>query len=278
MNDLHPLLERLELNAERVWTPCGDGARMVWRRWGSGRPVVLIHGGAGNWMHWARNIEALAAHRTVWAPDLPGFGDSDLPREGLDADSIAALVAAHLPQILGGEPYDLIGFSFGALVSSYIAAMHQPAPDRLIIVSAAGLGLLGTMPVLKPVMSVSDPDERRESLRHNLKAMMLHDPGSIDELAIQIQGTCGPRERVKGRKLVHTDIMRTLSAQWRCARYGIWSRQDGLYAHQFDALQARVAQLKLNDHRFIDRGGHWLLYENADTANTLLREFLDRPI
>lgn len=274
MNEQHPVLEHLERTAERVWTPCGAGARMVWRRWGSGRPLVLLHGGAGSWMHWARNIEALAAHRTVWAPDMPGFADSDLPREGLDADSIADIVASNLPQIVGAQHFDLVGFSFGALVSSYIAAQAPPGLDRLIVVSGAGLGLLGPMPVLQPVGRVTDPDARRESLRFNLQAMMLHDPASIDDLAIEIQARSATRERVKGRRLVHTDAMRALSACWQCRAYGIWSRQDVLYAHQFDALTARVQDLGLAAHRFIDRGGHWLLYENAEEANQFLLECL----
>ena len=32
--------------AERLETPCGDGV-MVWRVWGSGPPLVLLHGGYG---------------------------------------------------------------------------------------------------------------------------------------------------------------------------------------------------------------------------------------
>lgn len=275
MNERHPLLEQLDRDAEHVWSPCGPSARMVWRRWGSGRPLVLLHGGAGSWMHWARNIEALAAHRTVWAPDLPGFADSDLPREGLDADSIAEIVADNLPQIVGSAHFDLAGFSFGALVSSYIAAQAIPTLDRLIIVSGAGLGLLGRMPVLMPVGRVTDPQARRESLRFNLQAMMLHDPECIDDLAIDIQASSATRERVKGRSLVHTDAMRALSARWQCRAYGIWSRQDVLYAHQFEALSARVNDLRLSAHRFIDRGGHWLLYENPQAANQFLLDCLN---
>ncbi|MGT2492391.1 alpha/beta fold hydrolase [Cupriavidus basilensis] len=37
------------------------GCRVVWRRFGEGRPVILLHGGHGSWLHWVRNIEALAA-------------------------------------------------------------------------------------------------------------------------------------------------------------------------------------------------------------------------
>ena len=37
-------------DAEVVHTPCGDG-NLVWRRWGKGRPLVLVHGGSGSWTH-----------------------------------------------------------------------------------------------------------------------------------------------------------------------------------------------------------------------------------
>ncbi|MDB5843914.1 MAG: hydrolase-like protein, partial [Polaromonas sp.] len=53
---------------------------MVWRCWGEGAPVVLLHGGSGSWTHWIRNIPTLVAcSRQVWAPDLPGFADSASP-------------------------------------------------------------------------------------------------------------------------------------------------------------------------------------------------------
>jgi len=52
---------------------------MVWRVWGGGPPLVLLHGGTGSWMHWIRNIEELARDFTVVAPDIPGSGESASP-------------------------------------------------------------------------------------------------------------------------------------------------------------------------------------------------------
>ena len=76
----------LQAGAQRLSTPCGDG-ELVWHRWGEGAPLVLLHGGSGSWTHWLRNIAPLvAAGHQVLAPDLPGFGDSDPPPEGHDAD------------------------------------------------------------------------------------------------------------------------------------------------------------------------------------------------
>ncbi|MET1115858.1 MAG: alpha/beta fold hydrolase, partial [Comamonas sp.] len=52
------------------------GCETRWRVWGTGTPLVLIHGGHGSWMHWIHNIGPLAQHFQVIVPDLVGFGDS----------------------------------------------------------------------------------------------------------------------------------------------------------------------------------------------------------
>src|SRR3546814_2761948 len=72
------LLAAMEARALAVRTRCGEGS-MVWRVWGEGEPVVLLHGGFGSWNHWVRNIEPLAARYRVIAADMPGQGDSDDP-------------------------------------------------------------------------------------------------------------------------------------------------------------------------------------------------------
>ena len=250
---------------------------MVWRRWGQERPVLLLHGGAGSWMHWIKNIDALALSRTVWAPDIPGFGDSDLPADNLDADTLAPFVLQGALDLLRGERFDLVGFSFGALVSALIAAQAPATLDRLVLVSVAGMGLLGESPALKPLRGVTDHEEVREILRFNLRALMLSDPSSIDDLAIAVQAWSAPRDRVKHRRLVLTDILPKLAAQWRCAAYGIWARQDVLYRHQFDKLIERVDQLGLRERVFFDNAGHWLQYERSDEFDRVLARLLDAP-
>src|ERR1700743_3582796 len=88
-----------ERRAERFETPCGDGA-LVWRAWGSGPPILLAHGGARAGAHWIRNIDALAAERTVWAVDLPGCGESAVPpRE--DHEAISEVIAIGLRRLIG---------------------------------------------------------------------------------------------------------------------------------------------------------------------------------
>jgi pimeloyl-ACP methyl ester carboxylesterase len=268
-------VDMLEAQAERHRTECGDGVQMVWRRWGRGAPVVLLHGGAGSWLHWVRNIAALATHRSVWVPDLPGFGDSDLPAGAHDADTLAPMVLAGMQTLIDDEPYDLVGFSFGALVASYVAARQPPALRSLVLVSVAALGIVGSPPALKPMRGVEDAAARREVVRWNLHQMMLHDPHCIDDLAILVQQRSAPRDRVKNRKLALGDALFALAPHWRCKVSGIWGTQDVLYRDQLPALHAAIDRLNIADTTFLEGAGHWLQYECADAVNALLADRID---
>src|SRR5436305_14663319 len=107
------LVEGIAAEAERIETPCGDGT-MVWRRWGEGPPLVLLHGGYGSWMHWVRNVLPLARRFTVVAPDLPGLGESATPPEPWTALGLAAIIVAGLDRVLpNGEAPRLAGLSVG---------------------------------------------------------------------------------------------------------------------------------------------------------------------
>src|SRR5262245_36091801 len=81
--------------ARKVTTRCGAGV-MVWRLWGSGEPLVLLHGGYGSWTHWIRAIPELSRHYELWVPDLPGLGASALPPEPWTPASSAAAIVAGL--------------------------------------------------------------------------------------------------------------------------------------------------------------------------------------
>src|SRR5689334_8705655 len=92
----------LNAQAQRTETPCGDGT-MIWRSWGEGPPLILLHGGAGAWNHWVYTVPAFSDTGRVIAPDLPGLGESsDAPQPPTMA-SIAEIVARGIDQIIGAE-------------------------------------------------------------------------------------------------------------------------------------------------------------------------------
>jgi 2-hydroxy-6-oxonona-2,4-dienedioate hydrolase len=273
-NEASALIERLDRKAIRVETPCGPSTSMVWRRWGEGRPVILVHGGAGSWLHWIRNIEALAATHTVYAPDIPGFGESGLPSDGLDADSLAPYVLQGALELLRNEPFDLVGFSFGAMVSAIIAAEMPETLERVVLVSVLGMGLVDDTIRLRSMRGVTDPAKKRDIMRLNLNALMLQDPSTIDDLALAVQERSAPRDRVKNRKIVYSNILFHLSERWRCATYGIWGLRDPLYRDQINKLMSTVNALKFRETIFMENAGHWLQYERYSQFNSLLDRLL----
>ena len=93
-------IRRLEGLARIHDMPLGAG-HLRWRRFGDGPPLVLLHGGHGNWLHWARNIESLALGNAVWVADMPGYGDSAEPVEPAAMSSLVEGVAQSIEALLG---------------------------------------------------------------------------------------------------------------------------------------------------------------------------------
>jgi 2-hydroxy-6-oxonona-2,4-dienedioate hydrolase len=251
---------------------------MVWRRWGSGPSLVLIHGGAGSWMHWIRNIEPLSRAYTVWAPDMPAFGDSDIPPGRLDADTLAPIVSDGMKHVLDEQGFDLVGFSFGGLTSALIAAERPVGLKRLILVSVSALGIVSSAPMFKSMRGIEDPRDRAEVIRVNLNSLMISDPMKIDGLAIAIQQWGTSRERAKNRLLPLTDTLLSLAPQWQCPAYGVWGLNDPIYRDKLEELRGKAALLGLRETLFMKGVGHWLQYEGAQDFNRLLFRLLNDSV
>jgi pimeloyl-ACP methyl ester carboxylesterase len=90
-----------------------DKTRLYVKDWGTGRPVILIHGwplSADSWDDQAMAI-ADAGHRAI-AYDRRGFGRSSQPWSGYDYDTLADDLAAVIEQT-GARDAVLAGFSMG---------------------------------------------------------------------------------------------------------------------------------------------------------------------
>ena len=61
-----------------------DGITLQYLSAGHGPAIVLLHGYAETSRMWRPLMPRLAEHFTVIAPDLPGIGGSDIPKDGLD--------------------------------------------------------------------------------------------------------------------------------------------------------------------------------------------------
>lgn len=268
------LLER----SRTTTTPCGDSA-MVWRSWGEGQPVVLLHGGSGSWTHWVRNIPALLlAGRQVWAPDLPGFGDSASPHGGFDADAVLPPLALGLGEVLGPGPHEIVAFSFGSLVATLLAAEQPSLVSRLLLVGLPVLPLVHGRGIPLPSMRAHlSPEARAAAHRANLAAIMIHDPFRIDEDTIALQMANAARDRMRSRRLVTTEACATAVRALQCDFECIWGEQDVLCRDRWSEVRATCeVNPRCASQTQIPDAGHWVQYEKADVFNGSLTAWADR--
>lgn len=281
----HPAVAAVHAGAERLETPCGDGA-LVWHRWGPrsiAPPVVLLHGGSGSWLHWLRNIEPLVAQgREVLVPDLPGFGDSATPPSGGgDADAIVAPLEQGLQQLAGDAACDLVGFSFGGMTAGLWLAQHPARGRRLVLVGAPAMGITPKRQFeLKGWRHLPTEALQMAVHRHNLGVLMLHDTALIEGLALQIHVANVLRDRMPRRRLSSTDILARSLAAVPCPVHAVYGEHDALYRHFLPALRAAF-EASAPDFRglnLIAGTGHWVQFEAAAAFNTALAQALESAL
>ncbi|MEK0081622.1 alpha/beta fold hydrolase [Benzoatithermus flavus] len=95
-------------------------------------PVVLVHGLVVSSRYMVPLARALAPDFPVYAPDLPGFGESSKPARPLDVPELARALLAWM-RALGLLPAALVGNSFGCQIIAELAARHPEAVDRLVL-------------------------------------------------------------------------------------------------------------------------------------------------
>jgi len=123
-----------------------DGAEIVWREVGVGRPVVMIHGffsdAETNWIRYGHAAAVAARGSRVIMPDLRAHGSSAKPHDAaayppdvLATDNLALI--GHL----GLTDFDLVGYSLGARTSLRMMIMGA-TPRRAVI---SGMGYQGVI-------------------------------------------------------------------------------------------------------------------------------------
>ena len=285
---LLPLAQRHRLAlGQRITTPVGtDGAprQVVWHTWAPEQPapglapVVLFHGGSGSWTHWVKNIVPLLdAGRRVLAVDLPGFGDSDPPDRGTDADAMLAPLADSLRQLLGGEPADLVGFSFGGMTAGMLLAEHPALARRLVLVGAPAMGVVPARQFeLKAWRHLKRAQDQVDIHRQNLGVLMLHDHDQIDGLALEVHIANVQRDRLPRRRLAHTDILARSLPRVPCPVHAIYGAHDVLYRSYLAQLEAAFARCapRFCGLRLIDGAGHWVQFEAPEAFDGALSDVL----
>lgn len=273
------IVAAVEARATRLETPCGSGS-MIWRRWSPGSDggpaLVLLHGGYGSWTHWLKNVESLAKRYTVFAPDLPGLGDSAEPPKPYTAESLAAIIAAGIVKLAPQGSVAIAGFSFGSVIGGHVAAQMGARVSALLMLGAAGLGLPRRALDLTRVEPGMTPAQILEVQRGNLIKLMLGDASHADALSVYLQNENTRRGRIDSRSIAFTDtLVHTLPKA--TARLGaIWGVEDATAVNAIEQNFAVLRRLKPDVYcDTIADAGHWAQWEQPAVFETKLVAFME---
>lgn len=119
-----------------------DGMKIHYLSAGHGPAVILLHGYTQTSRMWRPLIPKLTDKFTAIAPDLPGIGESDIPKDGLDMKTAAIRIHA-LAKSLGLTKSRVVGHDIGLMVAYAYAAQFPDEVEKLAVMDAFLPGVPG---------------------------------------------------------------------------------------------------------------------------------------
>ena len=254
---------------------------------GTGEAVLLLHGLGTTAERWIRNIDPLAKHFAVFAPDLPGAGFTD------DVDYRDTPQAAHLGHLaglldaLGVQRFSVVGSSYGGLLAALLALAMPDRVNRVVIVGSGSA--LHPPEEQKGVLQAAEKnaisaleDGSYEATRKRMERIVF-DPASVPEAALSIQLTANawPGRKASARQL-YPAMVRALDV----GEAQVFSRleqiaQPTLIVTGRDDIRASWqcaadASKRIRDCRLeiFDACGHGPMLEHPERFNRVVIDFL----
>jgi len=135
---------RAQASTNAIESRTGDvqGLKIHYLTAGHGSAVILLHGYTQTSHMWRPLIPLLSNKFTVIAPDLPGIGDSEIPKDGSDMKTAAIRIHA-LAKSLGIAKARVVGHDIGLMVAYAYAAQFPEETEKLIVMDAFLPGVAG---------------------------------------------------------------------------------------------------------------------------------------
>jgi pimeloyl-ACP methyl ester carboxylesterase len=255
---------------------------------GDGPPLLFLHGLGGLWQNWLLNIPAFMGRFRVVAPDLPGFGSSEMPSGRISIQGFARVIDA-LCDRLGIEDPIVVGNSMGGFVGAELALAFPTRVRRLVLVSAAGISAenMWREPVLAigRLMAVgtartgikSLPVVNRPRLRRAALQLVVRHPERLSvPLASELVVGAGTSGFVGALDAVISYSFRERLPEIEIPVMIVWGRNDVLIpvddAYEFERLIGANARVEI-----FDDTGHLAMLERPSRFNALLDEFIAAP-
>jgi pimeloyl-ACP methyl ester carboxylesterase len=273
-----------------------DGLKIFYREAGNAdRPVLLLLHGFPSAGHMFRDlIPALSDRFHLVAPDLPGFGQSDMPPRDCFSYTFARIaeVIGRFTEVIGLARFAIYVFDYGAPTGFRLAVRH---PERITaIISQNGNAYEeGLSEGWKPLRAYwLDPSEaNRKALRpfiapettiwqytHGVPDVTLVSPDgySLDNFYLARSGADDIQLDLLGDYRSNVALYPEFQSYFRRYRppfLAVWGKNDPFFLPA--GAEAFKRDIPNADVRFLDTG-HFALETHCDEIATAIRAFHDR--
>lgn len=254
---------------------------------GEGPPVILLHGFPDTHAIWRRQIPDLAAAGLrVIAPDLRGYGETDMP-DSVSAYAIGFLAndVLGLMDVLGIESAVVIGHDWGALIGWHLA-MH--APQRVSRFAALSVG--HPMAIAKAgirqrlrfwyIALFMTPGLAERVIKSGNWASLKRLSRSHEQQEIWRASLAPPGRLTAALNYYRANFKASSPRRWKQVDVpvlGIWSEHDPALEEKQMLESAKQCRAGFRYER-LDGVGHWMQLSGADRLNDLLLDFAKTPI
>lgn len=254
---------------------------LAFREQGEGPTALLLHGYPNSSYLWRDVLPAVAgAGWRAVAPDLLGFGDSDLEgRAGTWEDQVGALDAFVSEHDLG--PVALIVHDWGGLIGLRWACEHPEAVTALVLMST-GFFADGRWHGMARAMRAGELDEAMETMtREGFGGLMQQAEPNADKAAVDeyFKAFATPERARAGLTLYKSgDFEKLASYEGRLAALGVptlllWGAKDDYApvggAHRFKKEIPHAELVVLDD------AGHFLMEDEPERVAEEVARFLN---
>ncbi len=235
---------------------------------GSGRPLLVLHGGGG-----PQSVSGFAAavseHAHVLSPIHPGFAGEPRPEWFNSIDDLA-LTYLELLERLDLHEVMVVGFSIGGWIASELAVRDTTRLGSIVLVDAVGIQVEGHE--IADVFPLT-PDELSALSFHNPAAFRI-DPATLSPDQVAARAANFQALGVYRRELgMHDPKLRRRLGRVTIPALVVWGESDGVV----DPDYGRAYAQSLPNARFklIPEAGHVPQIEQPERLLTLVWEFAD---
>lgn len=268
-----------------------DGNQIHYYHGGNSGPAVfLLHGGGidSARLSWELLLPELAHTHRVYAPDFPGYGESDKPDLPYTTEFMVDF-AGKFMDALGIQTASLVGISMGGAVSLGFALNHPERVEKLVLVDSYGLQRKGPMHRLS-YLYVRLPGvnaitwammRSRPAVKYSLGAL-LRRPGSVTNELVEL----AYQEMLRPGADKAWSAFQRSEMTWAGTRTVFLDRLDEIQKPTLiihgskDTLVPRESAREANQRirgsklAWIEGAGHWPQRDDPETFNRVVLDFL----